>query len=76
MTRAILAAASLLWGAAALVDKKTLGVTGNNPYFPLTPGCGVVEDREAWPPTTSTRTAKWRGTKAPGCRGSRGPSSA
>ena len=51
MTQATLAAASLLLGAAALaaqtagdwqatfpVDKKTLGVTGSNPYFPLTPG--------------------------------------
>ncbi|HMD70946.1 MAG TPA: hypothetical protein VKF41_06355 [Bryobacteraceae bacterium] len=51
MTQATLAAASLLWGAAALaaqsgkdwqasfpVDQKTLGVTGSNPYFPLTPG--------------------------------------
>jgi hypothetical protein len=51
MTRAILAAGSLLLGAATLaaqtgkdwqnsfaVDKKTLGVKGSNPYFPLTPG--------------------------------------
>ena len=51
MERATLAAASLLLGAAALtaqsgnewqssfpVDKAALGVAGNNPYFPLTPG--------------------------------------
>ena len=50
MTRTVIASAVLL-GAAALaaqtsgdwqasfpVDKKTLGVKGGNPYFPLTPG--------------------------------------
>jgi len=51
MGRANLVASSLLLGVAALfsqtdkdwqssfsVDKKTLGVKGTNPYFPLTPG--------------------------------------